>query len=586
MAKTLVSCLQAVWPFSLLKGDDLHVSNRIVQKLPIPDSTKQFTFAIQDPSSKSVVFILAVQNLSEQSSLDAESLIKSVQPDAVVLQIAPSAIPEIKAEERISDYRVPTSTLGVLKKSFLDKINKREYENVAGNLILKEIFGVGFYGHLLAAKRAAETVNSHFLLLNSPYENIRNVDSIGDARLQDQNPLLVCSLAPRRYRLDDLSQLGTVRSLSSSVSSSRSISKSIYAYQAPWFARTVYSLLADLHGIFADHPAIDNALVYAQKMLADVDNGENVDTEYISEVQNFRIAVEGLRIALNSAARAPHDKMQVNNRAPEFDELSQEEKCHVLLTQGLKHQTKKFKTVVAIIDAGCLSAIRRHWNTDLPPEVMELAAEGITRYYDDEMEEYISEHEEKKKLLSGKPVVAVGAGATAFISATSFSKAIHASNLVKIIAYKLPISLKMSVAAFQRMTAIGLAKLVGPSKILASGVAGSTGKASALKVTASTGKIRALTHSIIVSGERTSLLAMHTSFYEIMRKGKVRQGRVSPWFTLGCSMVTCTGLLAYGDGIECAAELAPSAPMVASLGRGLQSLHDASLQVTKSNTNK
>ncbi|CAI9785808.1 unnamed protein product [Fraxinus pennsylvanica] len=68
---------------------------------------------------------------------------------------------------------------------------------------------------------------------------------------------------------------------------------------------------------------------------------------------------------------------------------------------------------------------------------------------------------------------------------------------------------------------------------------------------------------------------MRTAFYEIMRKHRDRPIGVLPWATFGCSIATCTGLLLYGDGIECAAETFPVAPSVASLGRGIRSLHQA-----------
>jgi len=44
-------------------------------------------------------------------------------------------------------------------------------------------------------------------------------------------------------------------------------------------------------------------------------------------------------------------------------------------------------------------------------------------------------------------------------------------------------------------------------------------------------------------------------------------------------MVACAGLLTHGDGIECAAEAAPSVPMIASLGRGLEGLRLTSQEV-------
>jgi hypothetical protein len=117
------------------------------------------------------------------------------------------------------------------------------------------------------------------------------------------------------------------------------------------------------------------------------------------------------------------------------------------------------------------------------------------------------------------------------------------------------------------------------SKMLPHGFATAGSKASALQFTASAEKIRAVAHTIISSAERTSLLAMRTSFYEIMQKRHRQPFRVTPWATFGCSMVACAGLVMHGDGIECAAEAAPSVPMIASLGRGLESLRLTSQEV-------
>lgn len=97
-------------------------------------------------------------------------------------------------------------------------------------------------------------------------------------------------------------------------------------------------------------------------------------------------------------------------------------------------------------------------------------------------------------------------------------------------------------------------------------------KGSAMKAAASAEKIRAVAHGVIASAEKTSLSAMRTAFYEIMRKRRVRPIGALPWATFGCSIATCTGLLVCGDGIECAAESFPAAPSIASLGRGIQSL--------------
>jgi hypothetical protein len=74
---------------------------------------------------------------------------------------------------------------------------------------------------------------------------------------------------------------------------------------------------------------------------------------------------------------------------------------------------------------------------------------------------------------------------------------------------------------------------------------------------------------------------MRTAFYEIMRKRQVQPIGVLPWTAFGCSVATCSALLMYGDGIECAVESLPAAPSIASLGRGIQSLHQASQVVVQ-----
>ncbi|CAA2985975.1 Hypothetical predicted protein [Olea europaea subsp. europaea] len=111
-------------------------------------------------------------------------------------------------------------------------------------------------------------------------------------------------------------------------------------------------------------------------------------------------------------------------------------------------------------------------------------------------------------------------------------------------------------------------------------------KSSTLKAAVSAEKIRTISHSVIASAEKTSLSAMRTAFYEIMRKRRVRPIGVLPWATFGCSIATCTGLLVYGDGIECVAETFPVAPSVASLGRGIKSLHQAAEAVRQAESSK
>ncbi|KAL5998120.1 hypothetical protein ACLOJK_009055 [Asimina triloba] len=620
MAPAILLRLQNLWPFSLYKTeDDLKVSRALVHGLHIPEQTKQFVYAIRDPKTQAVVYVLAAQNLSEQSSLDAENLIKEVRPDAVVAQIDPSTLVDIQTEENhLSDGEeipVPDSSFGVLKRCFVNKINSAQYENLAGGQVLRDIFGIGFYGHFLAAKNAAREVDSTFLLLESPFVSIcmdsghesgeNDLGSVVSGLLMQPSNLIPgkvtsvpSSSSSKRFYINDNLQFQMVKLLSSLILTDLNSSSRISVdgfepeechpsndFQAPSFAQTVYSLLTDLHNIFIDIPAIGKALVHAQKILINVDQGKAIDTQLLSEVHNFQVAVEGLRIALNSAALSPANKMENAVSAKfEFSELPQDEKCCVLFAQALKSQTKKFKSIVAIVDARSLAGLRKYWNTNVPIEVAELADHCFRRYDDDE--EASAESTDKKSLLADKPVVAVGAGATAVIGASSLSKVVPASTLVKMVTYKIPVFLKIPLVQMQRTAAIGLAKILGPSKLLAPGVASSSAKTFALKLTVSAEKIRVVAHSVIASAERTSLQTMRTSFYEIMRRRQGRPVGLLPWAAFGCSVMTCTGLLVYGDGIECVAESVPSAPTIACLGRGLRSLHQASQEVRQTNSAK
>ncbi|KAA8531367.1 hypothetical protein F0562_006076 [Nyssa sinensis] len=606
MATAILHYVQTLWPLSGLKFDDLRASDRLVRKLSVPEHTKQFVFAIREPESQAVIYVLCVQNLSERSALDAEHLIREIRPDAVVAQVDNSSVNEIQSEEiefrnNISDP-VPTSSFEVLKRCFVHKINKDKYENVAGGLVLREIFGISFHGHFLAAKRAAEEVGSSFVLLESPFVKAggnNNPSAEADSGNKFQAlALQPSSLVPRKmgsivpssssrfYLPNDIHSqivelLSSYLNYSSSVLNSGDFQPTVN-YEAPSFAQSIYPLLVDLHNIFVDIPSIGRALAHAQRMLYDVKHGEIVDTQLLKEVYIFQIAVEGLRIASNSASRLPINK--TGSAKTEFSELPVEDKSHALLAQALRGQTQKFKSIVAIVDASSLAGIRKHWNTCVPLEVKDMVEQLVTKCENDGE---ISNYSVKSNLLTSKPVVAVGAGATAVLGASSLWKVVPASTVMKIFTFKVPVSLNLILTQTQKAVAIALSKTIGPSKVVASGFASSGAKTtSALKATASAERIRAVAHSVIASAERTSLSTMRTAFYEIMRKRRVRPIGFLPWATFGCSIATCTGLLVYGDRIECAAESLPAAPSIASLGRGIQSLHQASQAVRQAESSK
>lgn len=610
---TIFSYLQNLWQFPKWKSDDLQVSAKFVQQLSIPEQTKHFVFALREPDSNAVVYILAAQNLSEQAALDAELLIKQVQPKAVVTQIAPSVLAEIQAEEKCSNSdkssHVPTSSFEVLRRCFIDKINKEQYDTFAGFQVVREIFGVGFYGQFLAAKAAATEVNAHFVVLESPYESAcatppAGVSSSGDqsSGLQLQGSCLLPGNVNsssyttfRRFCLTNNLQEEMVKALIPSLELLISASnfsetgseaalhgsKPSSDFQVPPFAKSVYPLLEDLYSIFTNLPSMGKALASAQQLLVDVDKGGPVNVQLLSEVQNFRIAIESLRIALNDAGRGPIDRKENGSLTRlEFSELSSEEKCHALFAQSVRNEAKKYGTVVAIVDVANLSGLRKYWNTSVPQEFLEFST------YDNEVkahEDATTNQERKRKLLADKPVVAVGAGATAVFGASSLSKALPASTLVKVTTFKIPASLKFGFVHLQRTVLLGINKILGS---VMPGVSSFGTKSSTLKAAVSAEKIRSVTHSVVASAQRTTLLAIRTSFYEIMRRRHVKSVKVVPCVTFGCSMAACAGLLAYGDGIECAAESIPSVPTITALGQGLLDLRQASEQARQSNGTK
>lgn len=606
--------LRNLWPFSLLVFDDLRASSKLVHKLSVPDHTKPFIYAVRQPESRSVIYILSVQNLSERSAIDAECLIKVVKPDVVVVQAGHSVLEEIQHDGSNSSNDapkpVPTSSFGVLKRCFLDKVCKDEYENVAGNMVLSEIFGIGFHGHFLAAKRAAEEVGARYRVLESSLVQSSAVRS-GSEMVGSRTKLqaFAASLAPqkvgsavfssaRRFCITNDLQLQMVKLLCPQMRLLESKSDQLGSipgrvpnlihprdsYVAPPFAQSFYPLLLDLHDIFADLPSIGRALAHAQKLLVDVNSGEAVDAQIVSEVYTFRVAVEGLRIALNNAGRLPLSRYR-ESKSPkaDFSGLSLEEQSHALFAQALQCQAKNCSTVVALVDAKSLAGVRKHWDSGVPEEIKDFIEYLVSPGIDDGES---LDQPERKRLLHSKPVVAVGAGATAVIGAASLTKAIPASTFMKIVTLKVPVSLKFMLAQSQKAMTFALSKTAVPSKLVAPGLASSGSNSAFLNAAASAEKIRTVVHSIIASAEKTSFSAMRTALYEIMRKRRMRPIGILPWATFGCSIATCSGLLVCGDGIECAAESFPAASSIASLGRGIQSLHQASEAVMQNDGNR
>ncbi|KAJ0091315.1 hypothetical protein Patl1_14635 [Pistacia atlantica] len=115
--------------------------------------------------------------------------------------------------------------------------------------------------------------------------------------------------------------------------------------------------------------------------------------------------IEGLRITLNNAGRLPINKLRDSNSSNiDFSELPLEDESQALLAQSLQSQAKKFKTMVAVVHASYLAGLSEHWNTPIPDKVKDLIGESVTSCKDDGD---ISNHMDKKRSLSNKPVMAV-----------------------------------------------------------------------------------------------------------------------------------------------------------------------------------
>ncbi|XP_006593007.1 uncharacterized protein [Glycine max] len=422
-----------LWPFRV---DELRDSKQLVKKLSIPQDTKQFVFALRDPHTQSIIYILSSLNLSERSASDAMCLIKEIKPDAVLVQAAVSPFSELQSEE--DSVPVPTSSFGVIKRCFLDKIGRDMYESVACNFVLREIFGTSFHGPLLAAKRAAEDVGSSFLHAASWAPSALKRFSLDKELRMMLAKALSGSLDP--LLLSSGANAGSVLEKGNEEIQPSS------SYETPGFARSIYALLEDLYSIFGDLPSLGKALAHVQKMLIAPNN-------------------KGLRPS-NRKGAAKSDNI-------EFSEILADDKLHTLFAQAIRSQTDKFKTIVAVVDAIALAGLRKHWDTPLPVEVKELVGELITN---SEVKGVMMNHSEKKWLLTDKPMVAVGAGATAVFGASSLTKVVPASTLVKVITFKIPTSLKISLSQMQKVLAFAF----GHYKVVAPGIATSGAKTSGI----------------------------------------------------------------------------------------------------------
>lgn len=58
-----------------------------------------------------------------------------------------------------------------------------------------------------------------------------------------------------------------------------------------------------------------------------------------------------------------------NQTQVQFSKLSSTEKSYALVADNIRSQAKKFKNIVAVLDASNLAGLRRHWRTCVHQEV-------------------------------------------------------------------------------------------------------------------------------------------------------------------------------------------------------------------------
>lgn len=85
----------------------------------------------------------------------------------------------------------------------------------------------------------------------------------------------------------------------------------------------------------------------------------------------------------------------------------------------------------------------------------------------------LSNPSNRKRLLADKPMVAVGAGATAIVGASSLSKVVPASTFIKVATFHVPASVKLVLTQTQKAIFFAFGKALGPTKVVVPGMASS-----------------------------------------------------------------------------------------------------------------
>ena len=228
------------------------------------------------------------------------------------------------------------------------------YENVAGNLVLREIFWVAFTGITWLQKRLrmmwpllSSCLNPLLWMLSTtPVVNFLRARWMWILfRWRDSASLMTSSL-----RWSDLCRPALlVRFRTSYCFWTGNWRSSTQMQLATWWLQNflnLFILYSDLNGVFVDLPLIGKALSRAQNMLFNVERGEVVDALHLFDNLRWR-EYELLWTMLLGALLANSVAWLVRG----FLSFPMSEKSHVLLAQAIRSWTKDFKSIVAVVEA-------------------------------------------------------------------------------------------------------------------------------------------------------------------------------------------------------------------------------------------
>lgn len=243
---------------------------------------------------------------------------------------------------------------------------------------------------------------------------------------------------------------------------------------------------------------------------------------------------------------------------------------------------------MAIVDVNRISGIRQQWNQQIPEDFIPLIDECYIST--DEVEEVslfetlfstgTMEPNHLEASQEKRVAVVVGAGAAAAVGLAYLPNwAAPLTPIIKFASAKATTLLKIGFLNSKRALALTIAKGIPVASNVVLPIKASAAKsvsASAVKAAVTAEKAQAAAQGLVTGLQRQTLNAIRTSFYSAMRGAQNKQCKRGAWVLFGGSVVAGSGMLLYGEKVERTLGSVAYAPTVAKLGRGLQSLSEAS----------